>query len=74
MVNVGLLGAKSGLDARTLINGNEIFGQYKGALTEQYVLQQLKSIDDMIPWYWTPDVGMAEIGRRPDERLVSTCN
>jgi len=61
MVDVGLLGAKSGLDAKTLIDGNEIFGQYKGALTEQYVLQQFKSIDDLSTYYWTPDEGIAEI-------------
>ena len=61
MVDVGLLGAKSGLDAKTLIDGNEIFGQYKGALTEQYVLQQFKSIDDMVTYYWTPNEGIAEI-------------
>jgi len=59
--DVGLLGAKSGLDAKTLIDGNEIFGQYKGALTEQYVLQQFKSIDDIAAYYWTPDEGIAEI-------------
>jgi len=61
IVDVGLLGAMSGLDARTLIDGNEIFGQYKGALTEQYVLQQFKSIDDVATYYWTPDEGIAEI-------------
>ena len=61
MVDVGLLGAKSGLDAKILIDGNEIFGQYKGALTEQYVLQQLKSMDEIATYYWTPDQGIAEI-------------
>lgn len=61
MVDVGLLGAKSGLDAKTLIDGNEIFGQYKGSLTEQYVLQQFKSINDIAVFYWTPDEGIAEI-------------
>lgn len=61
MVDVGLLGAKSGLDAKTLLDGNEIFSQYKGALTEQYVLQQLKSIDNLSAYYWTPDEGIAEI-------------
>jgi len=61
IVDVGLLGAMSGLDAKTLIEGNEIFGQYKGALTEQYVLQQFKSIDTIATYYWTPDEGIAEI-------------
>lgn len=51
----------SGLDSKTLIDGNELFGQYKGALTEQFVLQQLKTIDDIATYYWTPDEGIAEI-------------
>ncbi len=29
------------IDARTLLEGNVIFSEFKGALTEQYVLQQL---------------------------------
>lgn len=61
MVDVGLLGAKSGLDAKTLIDGNLIFTQYKGALTEQYVLQQLLSHNDMKIHYWTPLTGIAEV-------------
>lgn len=61
LVDIGLLGAMSGLDAKTLIDGNEIFGQYKGALTEQYVLQQFKSIEDLVAFYWTPEEGIAEI-------------
>lgn len=61
MVDVGLLGAKSGLDAKTLIDGNLIFTQYKGALTEQYVLQQLLSHNDMKIHYWTPLTGIAEL-------------
>lgn len=41
MVDIGLLGAMSGLDSETIVNGNKIFTEFKGALTEQYVLQQL---------------------------------
>lgn len=40
-VDVGLLCAMSGLDAATIVDGNAIFMQYKGALTEQFVLQQI---------------------------------
>ena len=40
-IDIGLLGAMAGLDSRTLIQGNSIFTEFKGALTEQYVLQQL---------------------------------
>lgn len=61
MVDVGLLGAKSGLDAKTIIEGNSIFGQYKGALTEQYVLQQLKCSEGIETYYWSPEQGTAEV-------------
>jgi hypothetical protein len=61
VVDVGLLGTMSGLDAKTLIDGHVLFGQYKGALTEQYVLQQIKTIDNAAIYYWTPQAGMAEI-------------
>lgn len=61
MVDIGLLGAKSGLDAKTIIEGNSIFGQYKGALTEQYVLQQLKCSEGIETYYWSPEQGTAEV-------------
>lgn len=61
ILDVGLLGAMSGLDVKTLIAGNEIFTQYKGALTEQYVLQQLLYCDDIMVKYWSADSGVAEV-------------
>ena len=61
MVDIGLLGAESGLDAKTIIEGNTIFGQYKGALTEQYVLQQLKCSTGIETYYWSAEQGIAEI-------------
>ena len=39
--DLGLLCAMSKLNAKTLIKGNKVFEEYKGALTEQYVFQQL---------------------------------
>lgn len=60
-LDVGLLGAQSGLDAKTLIDGNAIFAQYKGALTEQYVLQQLLCNENIKIHYWTPTTGVAEV-------------
>ncbi len=61
VLDVGLLGAMSGLDVKSLINGNEVFTQYKGALTEQYVLQQLLCCDDIVVKYWSADSGVAEV-------------
>ncbi len=61
VLDIGLLGAMSGLDVKSLINGNEIFTQYKGALTEQFVLQQLLCNEDIVIRYWSTDSGVAEV-------------
>lgn len=61
VLDVGLHGAMSGLDAKSLILGNDFFKQYKGALTEQYVLQQLILNREIQIHYWTPDEGIAEV-------------
>ncbi len=61
IVDVGLLGAMGDIDVRTLINGNVIFEEFKGALTEQYVLQQLTTISGMVINYWSAEKSKAEI-------------
>jgi hypothetical protein len=61
MVDVGLLGALSGLDMVTLLEGEKIFTEFKGALTEQYVHQQLISFNTSEPYYWSADKGIAEV-------------
>lgn len=47
VLDVGLLGCMAGLRQRTLLDGNDLFIEFNGALTEQYVCQQLKTIDDL---------------------------
>ncbi|MDY4842051.1 MAG: ATP-binding protein [Alphaproteobacteria bacterium] len=61
MIDTGLLCAKAMLDAKTIIEGNKIFEEFKGALTEQYVLQELKIKDNLPITYWGTDKGTAEI-------------
>jgi predicted AAA+ superfamily ATPase len=61
MLDVGLLACMSRLDQSALLNGNELFIVFKGALTEQYVLQQLKTLSDTEVYYWTNDRGSAEV-------------
>jgi len=61
MVDVGLLGAMTDLDARTLLDGNNIFQEFKGALTEQYVTQQLVTREDLSIYYWSAQNARAEI-------------
>ncbi|MDR0368114.1 MAG: ATP-binding protein [Bacteroidales bacterium] len=53
--DLGLLGAMSNLKARTLIDGNMLFTEHKGSLTEQFVFQQLHLIEDLPLYYFSPD-------------------
>ena len=52
VLDVGLLGAMSELEAESILEGNDIFIEFKGALTEQYVLQQLISDKRYNPYYF----------------------
>ncbi len=60
-LDVGLLGAKTQLDTTSLISGNRIFQEFKGALTEQYVQQQLCSECGISPCYWVSESQRAEL-------------
>lgn len=61
LVDVGLLSAMSALDARVLLEGDALFTEFKGAITEQYVLQELKAVPNMEISYWSNDAGNAEV-------------
>lgn len=61
LVDVGLLSCMVGLRQDVLLDGNELFKEFKGALTEQYVLQQLKTIKGLNIYYWTAERGTAEV-------------
>ena len=61
LADVGLLGCMVRLNQSVLLDGNELFKEFKGALTEQYVLQQLKTVKGVDTYYWTNDRGNAEI-------------
>jgi predicted AAA+ superfamily ATPase len=59
--DIGLLGAMAGLNVRTIIEGDEIFTEFKGALTEQYVMQQLRLDSERYIGYWTNDRSTSEV-------------
>lgn len=61
LLDIGLLSCMTGLRQETLLDGNNLFKEFKGALTEQYVLQQLETIKNLNIYYWTNDRGTAEI-------------
>lgn len=61
LLDVGLLGALSDLNAKSILEGNMIFEEFKGALTAQYVVQQLTSDTDYTPFYFAPGKSNVEI-------------
>ncbi len=58
--DLGLLGAMAGLPETAVIDGSRVFTEFKGALTEQYVLQEYVAQGEQ-PVYWSNDSGFAEI-------------
>lgn len=60
-LDVGLLCALSGLDASSIVDSNALFTEFKGALTEQYVCQQLVSDCGLNPCYWSAENSRGEV-------------
>ena len=61
LLDVGLLGCLADLGQRVLLDGNSLFSEFKGALTEQYVCQQFKTLDNLGVYYYTNSRGSCEI-------------
>ncbi|MCL2332548.1 MAG: ATP-binding protein [Actinomycetia bacterium] len=61
ITDVGLLGAMSGLDSATLVEGAKLFQEFKGAYTEQFVCQELVSTGGFKPYYWSAENSSGEI-------------
>lgn len=61
VLDVGLLGALGNIHPQILIEKELLFNEFKGALTEQFVLQELKSGGQKQLFYWANDSGSAEI-------------
>lgn len=61
VLDIGLLCSMTLLSAKTLLDGNKLFTEFKGSLTEQYVCQQLISEFQIEPFYWSSKDGSAEI-------------
>lgn len=58
--DVGLLGCALETEAKDVILSNKAFEEYKGAMTEQYVCQQLIASGNT-PFYWSAQQGSAEL-------------
>jgi uncharacterized protein len=59
LLDIGLLNAIADLDSKILLEKNNILTEFKGALTEQFVCQQLKIKKDL--YYWTATNATAEV-------------
>ncbi len=72
IVDIGLLGCMVGLHQSVLLDGNKLFVEFKGALTEQYVCQQLVTLEDLNIYYYTNDRGSCEVDFVVDtgERII----
>ncbi len=60
LVDVGILGAMVDLDARSILEGNRLFTEFKGSFTEQFVLQELIAAGHTV-YYWSAERGVAEL-------------
>ena len=61
LADVGLLGAMTDLDERTIIEGNRLLEEFKGSYTEQFAAQQLITECDFQLFYWTAEKSSGEI-------------
>lgn len=59
-VDIGLMVAKAAIEPNIILNDNDLFVEFKGTLTEQYVLQQLKSNRKSV-YYWAQQDTIAEV-------------
>jgi len=62
MLDIGLLSAASGLDITTFYDSDPlVLKEFKGAITEQFVLQELKTLGNIPIYYWGLDYGKSEV-------------
>ena len=60
-VDVGLLAAQAAVPSKAILEGSRLFTEYKGALTEQYVQQELRAACGLLPYYWSQPDSQAEM-------------
>ena len=61
LVDIGLLAAMTDLSPKALLDRTAVFSEFKGALTEQYVCQQIQALPRYPIGYWSSDRGTAEV-------------
>ena len=60
LLDVGLLGAASRLDASVLVDGHELFPSSRGP-HGNYVCQELVATGKVVPYYWSAENSSGEV-------------
>lgn len=61
LLDVGLLGAMSLTPPREMLIGDNVFSEFKGAFTENYVLEQCVTLEDLPIYYYSKDNSTQEV-------------
>lgn len=61
MADVGILRRVAALAPSAIAEGDRLFTEFKGALTENFILQSLKPQFEVAPRYWSVDSPKAEV-------------
>jgi predicted AAA+ superfamily ATPase len=61
MVDIGLMVAMGELDVKVILEGSRIFEEFKGALAEQFVFQQLVQNKELVITYWSSERSDSEL-------------
>ncbi|HAH62760.1 MAG TPA: ATPase, partial [Treponema sp.] len=72
MLDCGLFGALAEAPADRILIGDAVFEEYKGAFTEQFVMQQLKTLSDVSVYYFSADDSKQELDfiLQQDSRII----
>ena len=71
-LDIGLLGAMANAPAGLMLTSNDVFKEFKGAFSENYVFEQLRTFDDLSVYYFSKENSTQEIDFlvQTDERII----
>ena len=71
-LDIGLLGAMANAPASLMLTSNDVFKEFKGAFSENYVFEQLRTFDDLSIYYFSKENSTQEIDFlvQTDERII----
>ena len=61
LLDIGLLAAMAQTQPKNILLGNKVFSEFKGAFSENYVLQQIRPLNDTFAYYYSKDNSQLEV-------------